>query len=97
MLFVLAPNSSHPHHRSPIDKAMMLLHIPDAAPIAGDDALDAAWFSAEDIEAARRGHVTPGVPRVVRRAELLHRAGCLPLPAVNPRWLDRGSRPACRP
>ncbi len=58
---------------------------------AGDDALDAAWFTADEIEAERRGRVTADVSRVVRRAELLRRAGCLPLPAVDVRWRQLGS------
>ncbi len=65
-------------------------HGAGAVATAGDDALDAAWFTADEIEAERRGRVTADVSRVVRRAELLRRAGCLPLPAADVRWRQAG-------
>ena len=58
--------------------------------VAGDDALDVAWFSADEIEAGLRGRVTGDCARVVRRAELLRRAGCLALPALDDSWLRPG-------
>jgi len=52
---------------------------PEAQVVAGDDALDVGWFSKEMIRESSFGPVSPGVLKVVERAEELRRAGCLKL------------------
>jgi hypothetical protein len=79
----------HSYHRC-LSLPSHLFSAAGAAVVAGDDALDAGWFSADEIEAGMRGRVTGDCARVIHRADLLRRAGCLSLPALNPSWLRMG-------
>ena len=55
----------------------------DAEPLASDDALDAKWFSRDELCSRKDLRVSSGVKAVVARAEQLWDAGCLNVERVN--------------
>jgi len=60
---------------------------PSAAPRARDDAMDARWYSREQIATCTDLKVSNGVKAVVERAEKLWRAGCLDVGGnAAPEW-----------